>query len=400
MLRIGAAIGNPDCGGGSRDSMSEAQRARDYSRTKDRLSLLGAFLSLLFGLAFVFSGLSRRLADRLLPAGGESLVQRLRFATILSGMTTLAGLPLRYYSSYTVEHRYGLSTQDRRSWISDMIKGSAMSLPLELGLVEGLYAVLRRWPRRWWLVVSAAVVPLSAAMSLLFPILIAPRFNRYEPLRDEALAARLRDLTARAGVPVADVMQMDMSRRTAKANAFFAGIGRTRRIVLADTMLATFNPEEIEGVVAHEAAHQVHRDIWRFIGLAGLTTVVTTATVSRLAGEALRRRPGLVGTSSLSDPRSLPILGIAMSLAGVLLSPLQLGYSRRIERRADAYAIRLTGNPRAYADAMRKLASQNLADPNPPRAVVILLHSHPPLAERIAAAQAAEFNFVEGIEAG
>lgn len=379
--------------------MTEEHRAREYSRTKDRLSLLGVSASLLTGSVFVFSGLARRLADRLLPAAGASLPRRLGFTAALSAIGTLAGLPLRYYSGFVVERRYGLSTQDRPAWAADVLKGTAIGLPLELGMIEALYAALRRWPHRWWLVVSAAVIPLSAAMSQLFPVLIAPRFNRYEPLRDEALAARLRDLTARAGVPVADVMQMDMSRRTTKANAFFAGLGPTKRIVLADTMLETFTPEEIEGVVAHEAAHQVHKDIWRFIGLAGLTTLATTASVHLLGNGLVRRMPSLMGTGDLANPRSLPVLGVVMSVVGVLLSPLQLAYSRSIERRADRYAIRLTGNPRAYAEAMRKLGEQNLADPNPPRVVTALLHSHPPLAERIAAAQAAEYNLVEGLEA-
>lgn len=379
--------------------MSDDQRARDYSRTKDRLSLLGTSVSLLSTSAFVFSGLSRRLADALLPVDGASWLPRVRYTAVLSGLSTLAGLPLSYYSGYVVEHRYGLSKQTHCAWATDVVKANAMALPLELGLIEGLYAAMRRWPRRWWLVVSGVAIPLTALMSQLFPVLIAPRFNRYEPLRDRALAARLRDLTARAGVPIADVMQMDMSRRTTKANAFFTGLGRTKRIVLADTMLETFTAEEIEGVVAHEAAHQVHKDLWRFIGLAGLTTLASSAAVHLLAGGLLRRMPSLAGTSRLANPRSLPVLGIVMSLVGVLLSPLHLAYSRKIERRADAYAIRLTGNPRAYAGAMRKLGAQNLADPSPPRAVTVLLHSHPPLTDRIAAAQAAEFNLVEGLEA-
>lgn len=379
--------------------MDEGRRAKEYSRTKDRLSLLGTAAALMLSTAFVATGLSRRLAERLLPPDDASFVQRVRYAAVLSGLGTLSGLPLRFYSGFVVERRFGLSTQDLPSWGADMAKATAIGLPLELGLLEALYAAIRRWPRNWWLVVSAGTVPLTALMSQLFPVLIAPRFNRYEPLRDEALATRLRDLTERAGVPVADVMQMDMSRRTTKANAFFAGLGRTKRIVLADTMLETFTPEEIEGVVAHETAHQVHRDIWRFVGLAGLATLATTVAVDRLASGLLRRAPSLAGTTSMANPRSLPVLGITMSLVGVVLSPLQLAYSRRIERRADDYAVRLTGNPRAYAGAMRKLAVQNLADPSPSRLVTILLHSHPPLAERIAVAQAAEFNLVEGLDA-
>lgn len=377
--------------------MSNADRAREYSRTKDRLSLLSTAISLLGGGAFVFSGLARRLNDRLLPPTGASVVQRGKYIATVGALSTVISLPLRYYSGYVIEKRYELSKQTTADWLADQAKMTALSMPLEVGLLEGLYAAIRRWPQSWWLVVSGATIPLTAALSQLLPVLIAPRFNRYEPLADEELAERLRDLTDRAGVPVADVMQMDMSRRTSKANAFFAGLGPTRRIVLADTMLDTFTPEEIEGVVAHEAAHQIHRDIWRLIGMAALTTLATAASVHAVAGRLVRAMPSLTGTSDLANPRSLPVLGIVASVVGVLLSPWQLAQSRRMERRADSFAIRLTGNPRGYAGAMRKLSEQNLADPNPSRAVTFLLHSHPPLSERIAAAEAAEFNLVEGL---
>jgi STE24 endopeptidase len=230
----------------------------------------------------------------------------------------------------------------------------------------------------------------------LFPILIAPRFNTYEPLKDRELAERLRDLTSRAGVPVADVMQMDMSRRTTKANAHFSGIGRTKRIVLADTMLDTFTPEEIEAVVAHETAHQVNKDIWRFIGLSSIFTLLMAKSVDLLARPILRYLPYTSGTRDLANPRSLPVIGVVMTVVSLLLTPLQLAYSRAIERKADRYAIDLTGDPLSYASAMRKLAEQNLADPNPPRPITLLLHSHPPIAERIASAEDEEYRWITG----
>jgi STE24 endopeptidase len=379
--------------------MSTSDRARTYSRTKDRLALFGSALSILASSGFVFSGLAEKLNDRLLPPAKVTPAawQRLRYSAALSVLSTLSSLPLRYVGDYTIEHQYDLSKQSRVGWAVDVAKESAIGLPLEIGVIEGLYAAMRRWPREWWLVCAGAVVPLTAVMAQLFPVLIAPRFNTYEPLRDANLAERLTDLTARAGVKVADVMQMDMSRRTSKANAFFTGIGRTKRIVLADTMLDTFTPEEIEGVVAHETAHQVHGDIWRFVALSGIATLVTAKVVDTATRALLKRLPYLAGTKDITNIRSLPVLGVVLSITGVVLGPLQFAYSRRIERKADRYAIRLTGNPSAYAAAMRKLADQNLADPNPPRPIVLLLHSHPPLAERIGAAQAAEFNLVEGI---
>lgn len=362
-------------------------RAREYSRTKDRLALLGMAASLMSTAGFVVSGAAARFNRRLLPASHPSLISRSRYVATLSLVSWLASLPLSLYSGHIVEKRFGLSNQPAAGWAIDTIKAKAISTPIELGIVGGVYAAIRRWPRTWWLVCAGAVIPLTTLFAQLFPVLILPRFNRYEPLRDEALAQRLRDLTDRAGVPVADVMQMDMSRRTTRTNAFFAGIGRTRRIVLADTMLAAFSPSQIEGVVAHEAAHQVHKDIWRGVALSAAFTLVSAWLVDLIARRVLRLNPSLTGTSDLVDLRSLPVIGLVMTVVGLILTPLQLAWSRSIERKADRYAIALTDNPAAYASAMEKLAETNLADPNPPRPITVLLHSHPPLAERIAAAE-------------
>jgi STE24 endopeptidase len=326
----------------------------------------------------------------MLPTSRSSFASRVRYTATLSLISWLASLPLSFYNGHIVEKRYGLSNQPAAGWAVDTLKAKAISTPIELGIIEGVYATMRRWPSRWWLICAGAVIPLTTIFAQLFPILILPRFNKYEPLKDEELAQRLRDLTERAGVPVADVMQMDMSRRTSKTNAFFAGIGRTKRIVLADTMLAEFTPNQIEGVVAHETAHQVHKDIWRAVALSGAFTLVSAWLVDVVARRILRIAPSLTGTSDLADRRSLPVIGLVMTVVGLVLTPLQLAWSRSIERKADLYAINLTNNPSAYAAAMQKLAETNLADPNPPRAITLLLHSHPPLAERIAAAEDAQ----------
>ncbi|HUG15861.1 MAG TPA: M48 family metallopeptidase [Thermomicrobiales bacterium] len=365
----------------------DRSRARSYSRLKDRLALLGMALSLLAPALFVFRGGARQINERLLPGPRPSLRQRLTYSIVLSAAGWLASLPFSFFNDHIVERRYDLSNQPAIGWWIDALKAKAISAPLELGVIEGAYAAIGRWPARWWLVCSAAVVPLSALLAQLFPVLIAPRFNRYEPLRDRQLAKRLQQLAADAGVPIADVLQMDLSRRTSKANAFFAGLGHTRRIVLADTLLDKFTPDEIEGIVAHELAHQLNGDIWRFIALSGAFTLATTVFVDRVARGLLRAMPSLTGTNDLANRRSLPVLALVTALAGVALTPLQLAYSRHIERVADRHAMRLTNNPSAYANAMRRLATTNLADSNPPTPVVLLLHSHPPLAERIEAAE-------------
>ena len=364
-----------------------SERAREYSRLKDRLALVGMASGLLSTAAFVFGGAAAWLNRRQLPGTNPSFVARTRYGAVLSLASWLLTLPLSFYSGHVVEKRFGLSRQPVLGWAIDQVKMKAISTPVELAIVEGVYATIRRWPRRWWLACAGAVIPLGAVFAQLFPVLILPRFNKYEPVRDAELAERLRDLTSRAGVPVADVLQMDMSKRSSKANAFFAGMGATKRIVLADTLLAEFTPEEIDGVVAHETAHQAHRDIWRGIALSSVFTLATAWVVDVAARRTLRTMPWLAGTRELGDRRSLPVVGLALTVTGLLLTPLQLAWSRRIERQADRYAIDLTGNPAAYASAMMKLSETNLADPNPPRAITLLLHSHPPLAERIVAAE-------------
>ena len=362
-------------------------RARRYSRAREQLALVSVGANVLLGAAWLASGAARAANQRLLPKADRGVRRQLGYGAVSSLLSWLPELPFGYLSGYALEHQYGLSVQTRRDWLSDQAKGKALSLPLELALIEGIYAALRRWPSRWWLVCAGAVVPLTAGLAQLFPVLIAPRFNRYEPLRDAELTARLTALAARAEIAVADVQQMDMSRRTSKANAFFTGIGPTKRIVLADTLLEQFSPEEIEGIVAHEAGHQAHRDIWRFIALAALSTLASAWAVDKLASFALQRWPGLTDAVDIADRRSLPVLGYAFALVGLALGPAQLAYSRRVERQADAFAVNLTGNAQAYAGALRRLSESNLADPQPSRLITVLLHSHPPLGERISAAE-------------
>lgn len=367
---------------------NELRRARDYNRQKERLVLIGLLLSTLSGTLFIFSGGGAKLRTRVERRAGHGLGGQCATTAIYGLLGWLAGLPLGYYSGFVIEHRFGLSNQTRRAWLGEQIKGLGLMLAFEIPLTTGAYAVIRRWPRAWWAILSGLSVPLTVLLAQLFPVLIAPIFNKYEPLRDRALAERLKQLAAESGIQVADVLQMDMSRQTEKANAFFAGLGPTKRIVLADTLLEKFTPEEIEAVVAHETGHQAHHDIWRFVALGTAFTFILTYTVSRAANWSLVRFGRKIGTSDLGDVATLPLLGWILSLAGLVLTPLQSAYSRRIERNADTFALRLTHDPLGFGSAMTRLAEVNLSDPKPPAVVRYLLYSHPPVAERIERARA------------
>jgi len=254
-------------------------------------------------------------------------------------------------------------------------------------LLTAAYGVIRRRPRDWWLIIAGASVPLTVALSNLAPVLLMPLFNRFQPLRDEPLAARVRALATRSGVRISDVYEMDMSRQSEKPNAMFTGLGNTKRIVLGDTLLSQFPEDEVEAVVAHELGHQVHGDIWRLIGFGAGAGFGLAWLLSRIAPEAVRRTHERTGVSDVADEASLPVLALLMTALGLVLMPVQAAFSRALERRADRFAVELTRNGEAYAQAMERLATQALADPDPPRPVVVMLYSHPPIVERIRAAR-------------
>jgi STE24 endopeptidase len=320
------------------------------------------------------------------------------FFALTMALSWLSSLPVAYFGGYQVERRFGLTKQSPAGWLSDQAKGLLLGVLLQTPLLTAAYSVIRRRPRDWWLIIAGASVPLTVALSNLAPVLLMPLFNRFQPLqvRDEALAARVRALATRAGVRISDVYEMDMSRQSEKPNAMFTGLGNTKRIVLGDTLLAGFSEDEVEAVVAHELGHQVHGDIWRLIGFGAGAGFGMAWLLSRVAPPTLRRTRERTGVSEIGDAASLPMLALVMTAMGFVLMPAQAAFSRAIERRADRFAVELTRNGEAYARAMEGLATQSLADPDPPRPVVVMLYSHPPIVDRIRAARDAGRRFRDG----
>ena len=387
---LAPSLAGPDPAGLPPGRMTDdPERAIRYSRLRELLFLVGLLWQWLTALAWLTGRRSARwqaVAQRLAPR--PALVTPL-FALGYALAEWLATLPLSYLRGYVVEHRFGLSTQTRRAWLADALKALGVGLALEVPLASVTYAVIRRSPRWWWLILAGLALPFTVLLAQLGPVLIAPIFNRYEPLRDAALAERIRRLAERAGVRVAAVLRMDMSRQTRKANAYFAGLGRTKRIALADTLLDDFTPDEIVVVVAHELGHQVHRDVWKLVGLGTLATLGGAWLLDRTARPLVRRYHKPLGFASIGEPASMPLLALLASLLGTLSLPLQNGFSRRfVEAPADRYALEQTSRPDVFISAMDKLGRLNLSDPAPPALVKAILYSHPPIAERIQAARA------------
>jgi STE24 endopeptidase len=363
--------------------MNEDKSAR-YHRLSRRLSIASFAWTTLFLAGILVSGGSLWLRDLAARAGGHPW---LTVALVILGLGLLhepVSFLVSWYRGHVVEHRYGLSRQTGWQWFGDHVKGALVGGAMAIVLGVPLYAAIAAWPEWWWLVAGLGFSAVMVALANLAPVLLLPIFFRFTPLDHPPLVERLRALAERAGARIVGVYRWELGSKTSKANAALTGIGGTRRILIADTMLAEYSEDEIEVVLAHELAHHVHHDIWAGIALE---TVLMLAGFW-LAHLALGWAAPTVGLAGPADPAGLPLLLLAAGAVSLVLMPLALAVSRRHERRADRFALDLTAKPAAFVSAMKRLGAQNLAEERPSRLVQWLFHSHPPLSERIDAARA------------
>ena len=320
------------------------------------------------------------LATTPLPLSVRALIFLLGFHLALAAIL----LPLGYYSGHVLPRAYGLSRQSASGWAVDWLKATLLSTALASATGGAfLWSVVATGASWWWvfgLVMSAAGVLLV----FVAPYVLVPLFFKMRTLADAATVERIHALVNRAGTPVRDVCSLDFSRRTAEANAAVIGLGHSRRVVIADTLLAEFTPEEVDAVVAHELGHHVHRDVQRLlVGNAALMWLGLFAA-SRLAPAALP----LLSLPSLAYVPGYPVLLFVVELFFLLSSPLLNWWSRRLESAADRFALELTRDPAAFAGAMRRIGWQNLIELRPPRWSEVLLATHPALHRRIQVAEA------------
>lgn len=369
--------------------MNEDKSTR-YNRLKRRVGVASLAWGIVFLLALLLSGGSvtlRSTAEAVATATvPEALVRTasvVLYVVLLMLLNEVGSVPLAFYGGFVLERRYGLSTQSLRSWATDQVK--ALALGLILGGAAGaiLYWLIHRFPGSWWLPASAVFAAIVVGLANLAPVVLLPLFYTLKPLRRDALRDRLLGLAERAGARVLDVYEWGLGEKTSKANAALTGIGSTRRILVSDTMLAHYSDDEIEVVLAHELAHHVHGDIWK--GLVFETGLIVAGFLA--ASWVLRLFVPVAGLRGVDDVAGLPVLLLAAGAVSLVMLPAAYAMSRAHERRADRFALRLTRNAPAFVSAMRRLAAQNLAEDEPSRAVQWLFHSHPPIRERIAAAQ-------------
>ena len=306
------------------------------------------------------------------------------FLIIFHLLIAFVVIPIGYYSGYVLPRAFGLSRQSVRDWALDWLKGTLLTTLLGV-VVAGvfLWSVVT-FQASWWWVFALFLTGVGLALVFITPYVLVPLFFKMRPLADQATAERIRALVRRAGAEISDVCSLDFSRRTAEANAAVIGMGRSRRVVLADTLLAEFPPAEVDAVIAHEIGHHVHHDVQRLLFWNGVLIWIGLAVGGRVAPAALP----ILGLPSLSYVPGYPMLFALAALFFLLIAPLVNWWSRHLESDADRFALELTCDPAAFAGAMRRLAHQNLVEIHPPRWAEVLLASHPALHRRIARAQA------------
>jgi STE24 endopeptidase len=365
-------------------------KATRYHRLRRRADLIGTATAGLVLLALSATGGSARLRE-VAAALSQWVPERFNDGVMVAIVTILVmlilaivELPFAYFQGHLLEHRYGLSTQTTRHWLSDQSKGAGLGIALAIAGTAIVYSALREWPDHWWWISAAVFAVATIGLAQLAPVVLLPMFYTFKPLERPALVDRLMKLTANAHTTVNGVFEWVLSSHTRKANAALAGLGRTRRILLSDTLLSDYSEDEIEVILAHELAHHVHHDLWRGIAVQALG-LFGGFFVASIALKALADPLGLRG---LSDPAGLTALLLIGGVWTFVLLPVINAVSRAQERAADRYALKTTRNVDAFVTAMKRLSQQNLAEEYPSTMVRVLFYSHPPIRERIDAARA------------
>jgi STE24 endopeptidase len=369
--------------------MANQQKAKQYERLHLILSLSETVLSLLLVIYFVVSGLSSTLDDLVSTWSSNPYVQLIVFLGIAGGSFSVILFPFSFISGFWLEHRYGLSNQTLFQWLWEKAKASMVGLVLFLPVVIVFYYFLRSYPDTWWIWTATILFLFSVVLGRIAPQVIFPLFYKFERLEDEQIVKRMKRLSEKGRFNLDGVYRFNMSKTTSKANAAFTGLGKSKRIILGDTLLETLSHDEIESVFAHEVGHYTHKHL-----LIGVVTGTITSYLSLFLADLIYE--GAVNTygfSGLDDLAALPMLTVILSILTFFISPVSNMLSRFHERQADRYALENSTDPGAFLTALEKLADKNLTDRTPSPVIEFLFHSHPSLEKRLRFAESIRSDF-------
>jgi len=363
----------------------ELQTINQYTIDNTRFKRVQTGFNRFFFLFIILSGILPWLAESL--AQTNFLLAGLIFFAVLGLLTSAVDLPFDYYHSFVIEERYGFNTKTLSIWISDLVKSVLIAVVLGALFLSALLLMVRYAGQTWWLWAWAVLLGFQILMTILYPTIIAPLFNEFTPLEDPDLKSGVEALTTGQGLNIEGIFQMDATKRTRHTNAYFSGLGKAKRIVLFDSLIATHGKDEILAVLAHEIGHQKKNHIKKQLTLISLVSLL----LFYLASKLLTYEPMYVsfGFSSMPHYAGLFLVSVLWEPVAFFLSPVGMAISRKFEREADFYSLGILNTARPLAEALKKMARDNLANLRPHPVFVWFNYSHPPLLERIEYLEAA-----------
>jgi STE24 endopeptidase len=349
----------------STDALS-LPNARSYQRVKLTISIVSMALNVVIPLVFLLSGGSEAIRNLAEGWTSSSALVVVLFLLVTGIGFQIIEFPLEMYSGFIVEKQFGLGKVSISRWIYDWLKGTLLQSLLLIGLISGMYWLLRSQPDTWWLWAAIGATILVIILMALVPVLLMPLFYKFEPIPEGELKGRLFDLA-------------DLGDKTSKANAAVTGWGRTRRIIISDTLIESNSIEEIEVVMAHELGHHVRWDVWKMLAVSTALIFISFFVIDL----ALVAWIDSLGLRSIDDIAGLPLVLIVGAGVSLVALPISNWLSRKAETAADLYALNLTGMRDEFISAMNKLGDQNLSQKSPNAIVEFLFHSHPSIQHRI-----------------
>lgn len=360
---------------------SKLERIMKYTLDKNHLGIMSGIVSETLLLVILLSGFLPFLEDLFTERSLHTIPAGLLFFLIIGMISTLFELPFDYYHTFVIEEKYGFNRSTLKLWIMDHLKSGLISLFLFSLLLSVILRFIEIFPRQWWLWSFLVVSAVQILLVVLYPILIAPLFNKFSPLEDQILAEKIKALMEKGGIRIKGIFQMDAGRRSRHSNAYFTGLGSTKRIVLFDTLLQFHPHDEILAVLAHEAGHFKRKHILKQLVLTELLLILglySTFLVMNWSSLYLT-----FGFDTFRPYIGLFFIGILWQKIGFFLQPLYMALSRRFERQADRFAVQLYEAAQPLANALKRMAADNLANLAPHPLYVRFHYSHPPLVDRI-----------------
>ena len=345
--------------------------------------MLDQVLSILLLAVILFSGLSATLRTWAQRIGRNWFFTIVVYFALFTIVTFVITLPLTYYEEFVREHAYGLSNQTLLKWWTDSLTALAVSCVAGGLFLWVPYLLLRKSPRRWWLYTAAAAIPFIVVANLVAPIWIAPLFNRFEPMHDQALETRILALADRAGIEGSRVFEVNKSVDTKTLNAYVAGLWQTKRIVLWDTIIARMDDRELLFVMGHEMGHYVLGHVWQMVAFSSLLILILLYAAYKTMGAIVARWAHRFGFSDIADVASLPLLLLVTSVFSLVIAPAQLALTRHLEHEADRFGLEITQTNHSAGTAFVKLQEDALGNPWPGPLFKLWRADHPPLGERI-----------------